>query len=82
MSQESSKRRVDRITGVSNVTFDLTALFWNKLEGVTALQTYQRDADEAGDTEARALFERLEQGARADVEALRVLLAKRLTEGG
>lgn len=71
-------RRAEPITGVSNVAFDLTALFYNKLQGLAALQTYQLDADEAGDVEARALFERLEQSARAEVDELRRLLAKRL----
>jgi hypothetical protein len=78
MAAEQIKRRVDRITGVPNVTYDLTTLFHNKLQGITALQTYQADADEAGDREARALFERLEQSARAEAEELRVLLAQRL----
>ena len=80
LSEPQSRRRSDRISGVSNVSFDLIALLHNKLEGLAALQTYQHDADEAGDTEARATFERLEQGARADVGELQALLAARLTE--
>ena len=76
------KQRAERVTGVSNVAYDLTALFYNKLEGLAALQTYQTDADEAGDQEARALMERLEQSARTEVEQLRELLARRLAGTG
>lgn len=76
------KKRAQNVTGVSNVTYDLTALFHNKLEGMAALQTYQTDADEAGDTEVAAVLQQLEQTARADVEKIRGLLARRLSSGG
>lgn len=72
------KQRAERVTGVSNVTYDLTTMFANKLEGLAALQTYKADADETSDQEARALMERLEQTARTDIEQLRELLARRL----
>jgi hypothetical protein len=54
------------------------ATLTNKLEGIAALEEYKLDAREAGDQAVLALFERLEQRAREDVDQLRDALVPRL----
>ena len=73
-----AKRRSARVTGVSNVAYDLMVVLTNTLEGLAAIEEYKIDADDAGDQVVRAAFERVEQRGREDVEALRGLLVERL----
>ncbi|CAA9533905.1 MAG: hypothetical protein AVDCRST_MAG49-106 [uncultured Thermomicrobiales bacterium] len=72
------KRSSERVTGVSNVAYNLTALFHNKLEAIAALQTYQSDAEAAGDSEVQQLLQQLQQTAQSEVQQIRGLLAQRL----
>ena len=78
MDQQAAKRRSERVTGVSNVAYDLMTVLTNKLEGVAAMEEYKLDADSANDQEVRAVFERIEQRERQDIEELRGLLLTHL----
>lgn len=78
---EQAKRGAERMSGVSNVTYDLTAVFHNELDGLAALATYQQDAQSAGDQEAAQFFSQLQQEERQHVDALQQLLATRLQGG-
>ncbi len=74
MEQGEAKRRSERVTGVSNVAYDLMVVLTNKLEGVAAMEEYKLDADAADDTAVRAAFERIEERERQDIDELRGLL--------
>ena len=74
MELEEAKRRSERVTGISNVAYDLMVVLTNKLEGVAAMEEYKLDADAANDSEVRAAFERIEQRERQDIDELRGLL--------
>jgi LmbE family N-acetylglucosaminyl deacetylase len=78
MNQEVAKRRSERVTGVSNVAYDLMVVLTNKLEGVAAMEEYKLDADAATDPEVRAAFERIEQRERQSIDELRGLLLTHL----
>lgn len=79
-SQEDAKKHADRISGISNVAYDLMVVLTNKLEGIGAIEEYILDAEEAGDREVHALFKRLEQRMREDVDELRDVLVGRLQQ--
>ncbi|HEU0116132.1 MAG TPA: hypothetical protein VFQ80_15705 [Thermomicrobiales bacterium] len=78
MEQDEAKRRSERVTGVSNVAYDLMVVLTNKLEGVAAIEEYKLDAEAAGAPDVRAAFERIELRARQDIEELRELLQAHL----
>jgi hypothetical protein len=78
MNQEVAKRRSERVTGVSNVAYDLMVVLTNKLEGVAAMEEYKLDADTANDPDVRAAFERIEQRERQSIDELRGLLLAHL----
>ncbi len=71
-----------QVTGVSDVAYDLMIVLTNKLEGVAAMQEYMQDAEEAGDSDARACFERLAKSDREAIDELKPLLVKHLGQGG
>lgn len=75
---ERAKRQSEQVTGVSNVAYDLMIVLTNKLEGIAAMEEYKLDAEEAGDQEVRALFERIVRRERDEIEELRTLLLPRL----
>jgi hypothetical protein len=81
MAMEQAKRTAERISGVPNVTYDLIAVLYNKLEGIAAMEGYRRDAEQAGDREAATLFGECQRRDRTDVERLRGMLAQRLGSG-
>lgn len=70
-----------KLTGVSDVAYDLMIVLTNKLEGVAAMQEYMQDAQEAGDDTVRACFERLAKLDREAIDELRPLLVKHLGQG-
>jgi deazaflavin-dependent oxidoreductase (nitroreductase family) len=78
MDQEEAKRRSERVTGVSNVAYDLMVVLTNKLEGVAAMEEYKLDADATHDAPVRTAFERIEQRERQSIEELRGLLIDHL----
>ncbi len=77
-----SNKPTAQVTGVSDVAYDLMIVLTNKLEGVAAMQEYMQDAEEAGDADARACFERLAKADREAIDELRPLLVKHLGQGG
>ncbi|HET8632160.1 MAG TPA: hypothetical protein VFL91_32440 [Thermomicrobiales bacterium] len=78
MALEQANQRAEQVSGVSNVAYDLLTLLQNKLQGVTALESYRRDAERAGDAEAGALLADLERRELEDVARLRPLASARL----
>jgi hypothetical protein len=78
VDQQAAKRHSERVTGVSNVAYDLMTVLTNKLEGVAAMEEYKLDADASSDADVRAAFERIEQREREDIEELRGLLLTHL----
>jgi len=77
-AMEQAKRGAERVSGVSNVTYDLIAVLYNTLEGIAAVEAYRQDADAAGDGEAAAFLAAWEKMAQGQVDQLRGLLAQRL----
>ena len=75
---EAAKRRSERVTGVSNVAYDLMVVLTNKLEGVAAMEEYKLDAEAVGDQEARSLFEKVVRREREEIDEFRELLISRL----
>jgi hypothetical protein len=76
--ERAERKTAERITGVSNLTYDLITLLQNKLEAITAYEVYKQDAQEAGNTRAQSLFEHCQDVDRAMVNKLRRLLADEL----
>jgi hypothetical protein len=73
-----AKRTSDRVTGFSNVTFDLLSILERKLQGIAAMEEYKIDCRDEGDHEALELIEQMEHVAATDVSKLRALLRDRL----
>jgi hypothetical protein len=80
VSEEQAKRQSERVSGMPNVTYDLVALLYNKLQGIAALEEYKQDAQ--GDKEVLTLLQQLERREREDVQKLRGLLGQRLASPG
>jgi len=78
IEQVAAKHDAASVTGVSNVAYDLMVVLTNKLEAIAAIEEYKIDAAEAGDTEASALFDRIEQSERDAIDSLRNLVISRL----
>ena len=78
MEQVEAKRQSERVTGVSNIAYDLLVVLSNQLEGGAAIQEYKLDADDANDREARAALEQIEQRQRQGIDELQGLLIARL----
>jgi hypothetical protein len=71
-----AKRRSDRVTGVSNVAYDLMVILTNKLEGVAAIEEYKEDAQ--GDKQVLDLLNRLQQQSHQEIQELQSLLTQHL----
>ena len=78
MELEDAKRNAGRISGVSNLAYDLMVVLTNKLEAIAAVEEYLLDADAANAAEVRAVFERIQADDRAHVDLLRDLLVSHL----
>jgi hypothetical protein len=78
IDQVEAKRDASAITGVSNIAYDLMVVLTNKLEAIAAIEEYKIDAAEAGDAEAQAMLERIEQSERDAIDQLRALVVSRL----
>ena len=79
--EPAERRNAERISGVPNVTFDLTAVLHNKLEAIAAYEVYKQDAREAGHRQAEAFFDHCQQFDRTAVQQLREMLAQHLSVG-
>jgi hypothetical protein len=75
---EQAKRGVERITGVSNVAYDLMTVLTNKLQGMAAMEEYKLDAEAAGDREVARFFGRIEERDRQEIGELREMLVRHL----
>jgi len=78
MDREVAKVRSDRVSGVSNVAYDLMVVLSNHLEGISAIQEYKIDSNDAGDPDVTSAFERVEQRYQESIDELRALLQNRL----
>ena len=55
--ERAERHGAERVSGIPNLTFDLVSMLHEKLEAITVYEVYQRDAEEAGHTQAAALIE-------------------------
>jgi hypothetical protein len=78
MQQAAAKVQSDRVTGVSNVAYDLMVVLSNHLQAIAAMEGYKLDAEAADDTEVRDVFDRIVERQRQGVDELRGLLVSRL----
>ncbi len=78
MDREIAKVRSDRVSGVSNVAYDLMVVLSNHLEGIAAIQEYQLDAGDAGDADVTSAFDRIQHRYQESIDELRTLLPSRL----
>jgi replication initiation and membrane attachment protein DnaB len=72
----SQNQNAEQLTGVSNLNYNLMMILTNKLEGVTALEQYKRDAQ--GDQDVLQCFEAIQEQDRKSIEQLKSLLVGRL----
>lgn len=66
------------ISGLSNISYDLIATLKAKLDGITAMEIYKRDAHEAGENRIERFFEELQREDQAAISVLRELLVEQL----
>lgn len=79
MVMERAERHTsERVSGIPNLTYDLISMLHEKLEAITVYEIYQRDAEEAGNSQAAALIEHCRQTDQAIVQKVRALLAQEL----
>ncbi|HET9659825.1 MAG TPA: hypothetical protein VFP05_05810 [Thermomicrobiales bacterium] len=78
MDREEAKVQSARVSGMSNVAYDLMVTLSNHLEGIAALQEYKIDARDAGDADVSSVFERIEERYQEGIDELRDLLKSRL----
>ena len=78
-SMEQAKREAHRVSGVSNVAYDLLTILQNKLTAVAAMEEYKTDAQEQGDKDALELLSQLERRESEDIAQLKRIVAARLT---
>ena len=76
--ERAERQSAERVTGISNVAYDLITLLQNKLEAITACEVYKQDAQEAGNARALSVLEHCQDVDRAFVQRLRRLLAEEL----
>lgn len=72
------RRRAERVTGVSNLTYDLVAMLHEKLEAITIYEIYKQDAREAGNGRALSLFDHCQELDRSVIQHIRNLLSQEL----
>ena len=76
--EKAERRDAERVSGVSNLTYDLISLLHNKLEAISAYEMYRQDAREVRHEQAEALFDYCLAKDRAIVDRLRTLLVEQL----
>lgn len=74
----TTKQQSSSATGVENVTYDVMTVLTNKLQGVAAMERYKKDAQ--GDQEVLSCFEEIEQRERQDIDKLKDLVSRRLSQ--
>jgi hypothetical protein len=78
VTERAERRNAERISGVSNLTYDLISLLHNKLEAISAYDVYRQDARDARNEQVAALFDYCLAKDRAIVDRLRALLVEQL----
>ncbi len=76
--ERAERHDAERVSGIPNLTFDLVSMLHEKLEAITVYEVYQRDAEEAGHSQAAALIEHCRQTDQAVVQKLRAMLIQEL----
>ncbi len=74
------KQDAERVSGVSNIAYDLMSVLQNTLEGISAIEVYRQDALEVGDDEAGQLLSEIQQRLIGDVDRLKSMLLERLQQ--
>ena len=75
---EQTKRQAERVTGISNIAYDLMVVLTNKLQGVAAIEGYKQDANVASDQQAADFLMRIEERELQEIGELRELVMQRL----
>jgi|SRR3954453_6272334 hypothetical protein len=75
------RKAAAEISGISNVSYDLLASLKSRLDGLTALEIYKRDAHEAGDVQVERALEEMQQQDQTNVQTLRQMLIEHLQRG-
>jgi hypothetical protein len=65
-------------TGVPDPVYDIVSMLYHALEGGTSLEQYIRDAQQAGDNDLVAFFQKSHQDYRQCAQQAQQLLAQRL----
>lgn len=73
---EKQKSEQHKVTGASNVEFDLYSEIHSLLKGTAALEQYLEDARAAGDHEVESCFKTIRDQNKEHVGKLRGLIAK------
>jgi hypothetical protein len=79
--EQAERQNAERISGVANLTYDLVAVLHEKLKAIAVYEIYKRDAEEAGDRQATALFGQFQEADRTAVQELRDMLGESLRAG-
>lgn len=79
--EQAERHTAERVSGIPNLTYDLVSMLHEKLEAITVYEIYQRDAEDAGNTQAAALIEHCRQTDLAVVQKLRSMLVYELGAG-
>jgi hypothetical protein len=76
--EHAERQAAERVSGIPNLTYDLVSMLHEKLEAITVYEVYQRDAEDAGNSQAAALIEHCRQTDLAVVQKLRMMLVQEL----
>lgn len=79
--EQAERTDAPRISGISNVTYDLISTLHEKLKSVAAYDIYKADAKKEGHKQAESFFDECLQQERAACEQLRDMLANSLQSG-
>jgi ferritin-like metal-binding protein YciE len=79
--ERAERTDAQRISGISNVTYDLISTLHEKLKAVAAYDIYRADAKKEGHKQAESFFDECLQQERAACEQLRDMLAQSLQSG-
>lgn len=72
----------ERVTGTRDSAYDLISVIYHALQAAEAAQTYQHDAQQAGDQALAQLFEASQRDHRDFAERAKQLLGQRLSQSG
>ncbi len=78
MMERAERETAERVTGISNVTYDLISMLQNKLEAITVCEIYIDDANAVGNTRVATMFEHCRATDLSVVQSLRKILRDEL----